>query len=346
MIYINARFLTQPLTGVQRYAFEVSMQMKKEDASIVFLTPPNIVHQQWAESLQAKTIGKLTGHLWEQIELPMYLIKDEGAILYSPCNTGPLLFKNQILTLHDIAFKLYPELNSTFFSFFYKILIPKLVNRVVHIFTVSECIKSQIMEHYQVSSSKISVAYNGIGATMALTRKQDIVNLKEKIILCVGSLTKRKNVDIVARVFLNSTLYSDKYKLIFVGSESSIHTLVDIPSDNQIIVLREVNDENLIDLYKKSEIAVCFSSYEGFGIPILEALYFDCKVICSDIPVFKELYSNYVTFVDIQNEANCIKAFNESNTPTTMKNEQGIELFTKFNYQLSAKAILQRFQSL
>jgi len=74
-IYINARFLTQKITGVQRYAIELSTRLKKLNPGIKFIAPRNIIHNDTAELLEAETFGKFTGHLWEQLELPLYLKK-------------------------------------------------------------------------------------------------------------------------------------------------------------------------------------------------------------------------------------------------------------------------------
>ena len=346
MIYVNARFLTQPLTGVQRYAFEISMQMKKLNSDIVFLSPKNILHHEWAKSLGAITIGLFSGHLWEQFDLSLYLLRHKNSILFSPCNTGPCLIRNQVLTLHDIAFKLFPEQNSFWFSSFYNRLIPSLLKTVRHIFTVSETSKQQIMENYFLPESMISISYNGIGEGFLPERNKPVSSTeKEKIVLCVGSLSKRKNVDLLSKAFMKSNLPALGYTLILAGNESSIHQSVGIPKDVQIIVKRDLKDTDLIDLYRKAEISVCLSSYEGFGIPIMESLFFFCKVLCADIPVFRELYTGYVSFANISREEFVIDALNKIPQTNLMDDIKFIELLTKYNYHSSAKHILQQLQS-
>ena len=73
MFVVNARFLTQPITGVQRFAIEISKHLKKINPSIKFVAPHNIIHKETANELDVSVIGKMKGHLWEQIELPWYL---------------------------------------------------------------------------------------------------------------------------------------------------------------------------------------------------------------------------------------------------------------------------------
>ena len=75
-IFVNARFLTQPVSGVQRYGIECSRQIKKLLPDTVFLTPKNILHHDIANELGARVIGLNTGHLWEQADLPLFLLRN------------------------------------------------------------------------------------------------------------------------------------------------------------------------------------------------------------------------------------------------------------------------------
>ncbi len=102
-LFINARFLTQPISGVQRYGIECSRQIKKLNPETIFVTPANIIHTSIAAELGAITIGKNTGHRWEQIDLPRYLKSVDSPPLINLANTGPLFYKNSYLTIHDLA---------------------------------------------------------------------------------------------------------------------------------------------------------------------------------------------------------------------------------------------------
>src|SRR4051812_10015581 len=103
-IFVNARFLTQPLSGVQRYGIECSLQIKKIRPATVFLTPPGAIHTEVAEQLGAQTIGTHSGHRWEQFDLVSYMRKQKGAPLVNLANTAPLFYSNNYITIHDLAF--------------------------------------------------------------------------------------------------------------------------------------------------------------------------------------------------------------------------------------------------
>ncbi len=109
MIFINARFLTQDISGVQRYAEQMCRALKRLRDDLVFVAPHNIRLHDCASALEAHCIGRSTGHVWEQIDLPLYLKRRGSPLLISISNTGPMLYGNQIATHHDINYVRYPQ---------------------------------------------------------------------------------------------------------------------------------------------------------------------------------------------------------------------------------------------
>ena len=105
-IYINGRFLTQELTGVQRFAYEISKNLSSFNKKNLVLLIPTIDTKSlsYSYNFQIKKIGKNKGHLWEQIDLLLFLKNNKNPLLLNLTNSGPLLYKNQISTIHDIIF--------------------------------------------------------------------------------------------------------------------------------------------------------------------------------------------------------------------------------------------------
>jgi len=150
MICINCRFLSQQITGVQRYAIEICLLLKEFDTQIVFLSPANIVHKNIAEKLGVKIIGKRSGYYWEQVELPRWLKKHDNPLLLNLCNMAPLSYNNSSITIHDIAVLKHKEWFSKKFYFFYSIVMPLLVKKAKKLFTVSEFSKAEIVSYFSV----------------------------------------------------------------------------------------------------------------------------------------------------------------------------------------------------
>jgi hypothetical protein len=109
MIVINARFLTQELRGVQRFAEQICLALKRQRDDLVFVTSPGVRMHDTARQLDAQVIGTRTGHLWEQLDLPRYLSSQGNPLLLSLCATAPLFYGNQIATHHDITYERHPQ---------------------------------------------------------------------------------------------------------------------------------------------------------------------------------------------------------------------------------------------
>jgi glycosyltransferase involved in cell wall biosynthesis len=337
MIYVNARFLTQPLTGVQRYAFEVCIQMKKLNSDIVFLSPKNIKQHDWAQKLGATIIGFQIGHRWEQIDLPLYLNIKKEVRLFSPCNTGPIFIKNQFVTIHDLAF--LHGYHSTIFSRWYKWLIPILCKRATHLFTVSETVKGELIKNYKINSTTISITYNGLGEEMKKYHMPIVP--KENIILSVGSISKRKNSRLLIDAFLTSKL-AKTHRLVLIGNQHSMYPMEELPKNELVTIIENATDKEIITYYQKASIAVYLSSYEGFGIPILESLAFGCILLCSDIAVNKELFTDYVEFCSLKDYDDIIQKMNSIASKEAINTNDLNLLLNKYNFTTSAKHILAK----
>lgn len=344
-LYVNARFLTQPISGVQRYAIECSRKIKKLYPNTLFLTPHNIWNKNVAKELNAVVVGSHSGHVWEQIDLPRYL-KQQTTIapLFNPCNTAPLLYHSNFITLHDLAFHTHPEWNSRLFSTWYNFLIPRLVSRCAHLFTVSNVVSAEIQDTYKVPASSISVTYNGIATEMMAMNRAGQAP-RQNMILAVGSFNLRKNHQSLISAFINSNI-KHTHTLVLVGDENKVFRETGIDpqtlKDNNITVYNHLSDIELISLYCQAEVLVSLSVYEGFGIPLLEGVFFGCKLVCSDIPVYRELYSSVATYTDPFSQEAIVTALIAAIASPAPSATSVAHLCAAYNYDISATTILQK----
>jgi len=157
---LNARFVTQSLTGIQRYCYELTMRL--QNARLLAPSPALEAY----EGVQARvnvTGGYLGGHPWEQFVLPLAISRRQA--LFSPAGCGPLAHVNQVLTIHDLAPLENPEWYSRGFALWYSHLVPTLARRVRCIVTVSEFCKQRIVELLRVDERKVTVAWEGASST-------------------------------------------------------------------------------------------------------------------------------------------------------------------------------------
>lgn len=298
-IVINGRFLTQKITGVQRYAYHLVKEIDfliekgeidKKKFQFKILAPKNIIQKMELKHIPIKKVGFLKGHLWEQLELPFYL---KNRILFCLGNTAPLisLFLNRkvIVTVHDLGFKYFPENYRFLFRFFYSIIIPIILKYAWAIITVSESEKKMISKRYPFGKNKIfAISQGGF-----LENPESPVEIKEKnYLLYVGSLAKKKNLInflLAFEIVINKNI---PLKGVVIAPEGKIFEKVKIDIKpkvkERIKFINKVDDQELIAYYKNAFCFVFPSFHEGAGIPPIEAMSCGCPVLCSDIPVLRE----------------------------------------------------------
>ena len=347
MIIVNARFLTQKITGVQRYAIEISRQLKKMSCDVRFVAPKNILHHDLAEELGVELVGNLTGHLWEQFDLPRYLKKHGNPLLINLCNTAPLFYENKMVTLHDVAFERFPQTFSWKFRYAYQFAIPRIVKSSRKLLTDSSFSKNEISTVYGVDKNKIEIVHCAVSGNFRFVESET----HEKYILAVSSLNYQKNFHALIQAY---NLLKDKnIKLYLVGAINknfADHKLVeDIESNPNIKFMGRVDDDQLIQLYTNAQCFVYPSLYEGFGIPPLEAQACGCPCVVSNAASLPEVCADSVVYCDPFDVADMAKKIQLVIDDEALRKElrtKGFENIKRFSWEKSAKQIIQIIEGL
>ncbi len=295
-VVVNCRFLSQPMTGVQRYAAEICKELKNIYSDILFITPPNVLHDSIASDLNAQIVGAHEGHMWEQWDLPRFLNHSGSPLLINLANTAPIFYKNKISTIHDVAFERFPESFTRSFRVAYKFAIPKIIRSSRSVITVSLFSKKEISLIYGTRPEAISIIPNAASDVFARSNAKTA----ESYILAVSSISAQKNFSGLIDAF--SKLKQSSHKLYIVGSlnRSFSGTGIEqkINSDCRIKLLGRVTDEELVDLYSGATAFIYPSFYEGFGIPPLEAQACGCPVLVSRAASLPEVCGDSALYCD------------------------------------------------
>lgn len=305
-IYINGRFLSQRITGVQRYAREmvtaIDKILAKEDNQNEWylLTPNNIVGNISLSVIKIKKCGSLNGHIWEQLELPWYA---RDGFLLNFCNCAPLFKRKQLVTIHDAAVAAYPNAYSWNFRTWYKIMFYICGKCAEKIATVSNFSKNELHRYFSIPLDKIIVTYNGIDHMEKIIEDDSIVkelNLYgEKFVLAVSSQNPTKNFSLVLKT---AKLMPETKFVIVGGSNKNIFAAENHEKMSNVIYTGYISDEKLISLYRHASVFVYPSLYEGFGIPPIEALSQGCPVIVSDCASLPEVCGEMVDYCQSNDE--------------------------------------------
>ena len=311
MVYINGKFLSQKLSGVQRYAAEIC---KNLDSPITLLAAAD--HQD--ESLYhvgkpLEVSGNKAGIPWEQFRLPAALRAKGNPLLISLCNAAPVLYTNKITCLHDIAFTLYPQYFSKKLVMYYRWLIPKVLKNSRHIITVSEFSKSEISSYYHIDPANITVVPNA--STFTAGGLLPAIAAQERpYFLFVGSLDPRKNLLTLLKAFRQAKR-TDADLVIVGASHASFAANPEINTyrnDPSIKFAGYISDEELRVYYAGALALINPSFYEGFGLPVVEALAMNCPVLASSIDAFHEVGGTDIEYfnpADVTELSNLITNF-------------------------------------
>ncbi|MFC1734266.1 glycosyltransferase family 4 protein, partial [candidate division KSB1 bacterium] len=267
-------------------------------------------------------------------------------LLLNLANTAPLKYRNQFITIHDISIFINSSWYHWFFASWYKFLIPRIARSCQKLLTVSETSSNEIQKHIHVDREKIKVVYAGISHDLLKANSKSIKLIEgNDFILSISSLHSRKNIGNIISAF--KSLNKKDLKLVIAGKQQGLNKKTSNKKlnneDNSIIETGYVSNEELIFLYKNARCLVFPSLHEGFGLPVLEAMYFGCPVIGSEIDVFKELYSDSLYFVNHNNEESIAKGIKNLLEDDALRNiliNKGKERAKKFDYKYSAKVVL------
>jgi glycosyltransferase involved in cell wall biosynthesis len=303
---INGRFLSQPLTGVQRYAREILAgldELLSQDGvhakrvAMRLALPPQVKVAPQLASIEIRQTSVGSGHAWDQFVLPFCA----GAGVLSLGNSGPLMAQRHIVCIHDANTFILPESYSRAFGLSYRTLLPLLGRRASRVATVSQFSADMLVKYGICSRDKIFIAPNGHEHVLRWDAKRArlplLDSLKRPYVLLLGSAAKHKNVDIVLQQA--QALDAAGIDIVIAGGASRIFA-----SDATAVRRANVHhagfveDDELAALYERALCLVFPSKTEGFGIPPLEAMAKGCPVISSNAASLAEVGGEAVVYVD------------------------------------------------
>lgn len=275
-VSVNARFRKQSLTGVQRFAAEVTRVLADGIAVSTRELLPKHAGSGWR------------GHAWEQFVLPRSV---GSTALFSPANTGPLSVSRQMVVIHDAAVWDQPDGFTKRFRAYYRWLLPRLA-RCCKIATVSEFSRQRLAHHLGLSAGDIAVFGNAVGPQFQ--PPPDDARSDQAYVLCVGSLEPRKNLGRLFDAWDLVRLKCGKdqdIELRIVGSANPLAFRgISLGRENdRVRWMGSVNDAELVSLYQHARAFLFPSVYEGFGIPPLEAMACGCPVVMSEVTSMPEV---------------------------------------------------------
>lgn len=263
-------------------------------------------------------------------------------LYYTPNFNIPLGLKIPIyLTIHDMIFWDIPEITGIIGRMIRKLYYKLAYSKANKIFTVSNFSKKRIEKNLG-KKRYIKVTYTGISEKF-LSKE---FFLKKKYILYVGNIKKHKGLKVLLCSFLKLNKKFKDIKLIIVGEQNNFKskdkeiTNIFMNRNENIIFTGYINDDELKRIIGEAKLLIQPSIYEGFGLPPLEAITLGTPALISNIPVFKEIYSNVkgVYFFKNQNVDSLAKEMEEILLKSNIEFEK---VDKKYNFREVANRILE-----
>jgi glycosyltransferase involved in cell wall biosynthesis len=297
--------------------------------------------------------------LWSQIFLPFYILKNKGIdLFYSPAHYAPRFLKVPlVLTIHDLSYFYFPHEFLKRDLYKLKNWTEYSIKKAKKIIAVSKRTKKDIMRFYPEIENRCSVIYNGFEKNIDLSYKKELNQSwglkKNEFILYVGTLQPRKNLIRLINAFNDATLDNIGIKLVIAGKrgwlfDNILNEAKKLKIEDRVIFTDYVSDQDLACLYQN---AICFvmpSLYEGFGIPILEAMSFNLPVACSNSSSLPEVGGDSCLYFDpndVKDMGDKIKKLLTDDVLRQNLKKLGKERIKYFSWQKCAEETLELLKS-
>ncbi len=322
-IVVNGRFMTRRVTGVERYGLEVLRW---------------IGNSCRVERPRQRSNG-FAGHAWEQLVLPRQL--RPNSVLWSPANTGPLLTREQVLTLHDLSSLEHAEWFRSSFAAWYRLLLPILVHRVRRIIVPSDYVRQKVIARFSLSPEKVLTIPGGVDASKF--HPMSVTNSMGRYILFVGTLEPRKNLVGLLGAWKGIQEQYNDISLVIAGTTGPVFRKPSYPpATGRVHWLGYVSEAELPALYAGAELFVLPSYDEGFGLTALEAMACGTPVIVSDGGALPEVAGEAAIRFSLSGPIGLSRAMSECLSSAGLRSslrEKGLARAKLFSWQTSAELI-------
>ena len=328
----------------------------KKNKEILFTTDLDNIF----EKLPTTSFYKKYYNLWRQKGIINDLETDKIEIFHGLSGEIPSGLKNKkiksVVTIHDLIFMRYPHLYSFFDRKIHFFKFKKSAKNADLVIAISEQTKADIITYLKIPANKIKVVYQGcqdvFKQNYSTEEKNEVAlkyNLPAIFILNVGTIEERKNALTIVKAIKKIDT-----KLVLIGKQTDYSDRIkayikDNSLEEKVIFLHGLSSKELAIAYQLATIFVYPSIFEGFGIPIIEALFSKTPVITTNSGVFPEAGGPNSIYINPENVADLKIQIERLLSSKSLRDEianKGFEFVQKFNDEVIASEIMQCYKSL
>lgn len=309
-----------------------------------------------------KNLGKIYKSLWRARNIVRQLVEDKVQIYHGLSGELPAGLKSSgiksVVTIHDLIFLRHPQYYRWLDRKIYTWKFHQTIRQADRIIAISECTKRDILEFGKINPEKIEVIYQSCNPKFSTTPSEKDIenvtkkyNLPKRYLLCVGTIEERKNLMLAVK---SLQFLPDDIHLVAVGKKTKYADKVQRQADktgvsSRLHLLSGVNDDELNVIYKKAEVFVYPSRYEGFGIPVIEAIFCGLPVVACTGSCLEEAGGpdcSYVNPDDTEGMANAIMQLLNDEEERTRRITASLEYVQKYKGSNIAEQVFETYKKL
>lgn len=373
-IGFDAKRAVQNFTGLgnySRYLIEILYRFYPENDYILYAprirsNPPFNRLRSICPDLHyisPKGIWKKCRSIWRSIGISSCLKKDHVNIYHGLSNELPLNIRKashtkSVVTIHDLIFLRYPQCYSFIDRLIYTYKFRKACQDADAIIAISQCTQRDIVQYFGIDPRKIRIIYQGCDESFTHPAEEKLkkeakekYHLPPRYLLCVGSIEERKNALLAVEAM---TGVPEDIHLVLVGKRTSYTSRIDSfiathHLEHRVHLLHDVTFQYLPAIYQQAEIFVYPSRFEGFGIPIIEALHSGIPVIAATGSCLEEAGGPNSLYIHPDDKEGMKEAINTLLNNCEKKQfivEQGLKYVTRFSEKKQADELMALYRSL
>ena len=368
LVGIEGRNLQGKRFGVGRYLVNLLRQFASiggENRYLVYLSEPIEPLDFSSSAINYVNLGKAPSIMWRHLRLPLAMRRDKIDLHFSPSYFLPLIkVCPSVVVIHDIISKVHPEWFVRDRRLLFEDLFLREVRRAERIVTVSEYSKRDIVEVLKVDASKVVAVPNApdeifrpVEDEQALREVRERYGLREGFIFTVGAIHTRRNlIRLIEAVALAEKKLRSELQLLVIGEPAPFSPPVDLRGaarrcglEERMVHVEYVSDQDLLLLYNACGLFAYPSLYEGFGLPVIEAMACGTPVACSRATSLPEVAGEAAVYFDPNDAEDIAEALVKILSSEELKRElsrAGIERASTFSWRRTAEEILGVFEEI
>lgn len=347
--------------GTQIYLYNLLENIARIDRKNQYFLYYSSEPKKLIESPNFKHIVKPWPMYWTQTRLPFLLFQNRPDALFMPIQTLPFIIPfglKTIITIHDLAFLMYPETFPASDKIKHKVFAWHAIKRADKIIAVSESTRNDIIKFYNVDPEKINVVHHGYDQKLfrpfqnqndcaIIEQVKTKYNITKPYLLYVGALQPRKNILGLVKAF--KLLNKCDYQLVIAGGKAWLYEelfeyIKKSSIKNSVILTGRFETEELPALIWGAEVFILPSFYEGFGLPIIEAMACGTPVITSNISSLPEVAGGQAILIDPNKPEQIAEAIRRVLEDKDLKQKMikdGFENIKRFSWEKCATETLK-----